>query len=228
MSHLKLKAKAIVAVRRRKKKEQDTKDALLARERAIETRLMDALSHPTPKDGRDGRDAPTLSDILAAIEIPAPIHTTVVQEVDPTDMEVFIRGMLPEVDPSDRPKVEQIVNETTIDISDEKLEGLVSQKEFKDALRRIQDAISANQSSGTSPSIQEQIDDNELGIEDLIKVLEGLITDLMAQGATNEQILKGIESHTEAVLKVQRAALMGIEIIADQEEGTLIEDINEE
>jgi hypothetical protein len=78
------------------------------------------------------------------------------------------------------------------------------------------------------PLTGDRLDDIEEEVADLIVVLEGLITDLIAQGATNEEILRNVESHTEAVLKVQRAALMGIEIIADQEEGTLIEDINEE
>jgi len=118
--------------------------------------LLEKVTIPRGKDGaagRDGTDAPTLQEVLDAIEVPAPIHqtTTVVQEVNPTDMEVFIRGLLPEINPEDRPAVEQITN--TIDVSDEKLEeatsGLVTQIEFKKALRRIQDAITANQSGGS-------------------------------------------------------------------------------
>ena len=146
--NLKLKAKAIVAVRRRKKLEAEAKIALEARESALIERLLAKVTLPIPKDGIDGRDAPTLSDIMAQIHIPEPTHTTVVQEVNPTDMEVFIRGLLPEIQPEDRPAVEQIIQETTIDVSDEKLEGFVSQEEFKKTLRKIQDAITANAGGG--------------------------------------------------------------------------------
>ena len=152
-SNLKRKAKAIVAVRNRKKREEEEKIALEARERLLIDRLLEKVTIPRGKDGtsgRDGTDAPTMDAILAEIIplIPEPVHTTVVQEVNPTDMEVFIKGMLPEIDPSDRPAVEQITNEVTIDISDEKLEGMVTQEEFKKALRKIQDAITASQSGG--------------------------------------------------------------------------------
>ena len=68
----------------------------------------------------------------------------------------------------------------------------------------------------------------EMAIEDLNTALTSLIVTLTAQGATNEEILSGIESHTTAVLKTQRATLMGIEIIADQEEGSLIDNAEEE
>ena len=147
------KAKAIVAVRRKRLAEQAKKDAIEARERALESRLLTTLTQHIPRDGKDGlsgADAPSMDAILAELTplIPEATHTTVVQEVNPTDMEEFIKGLLPEMDQSLRPAVEQIVNETTIDVSDEKLEGLVSKKEFKESLRRIQDAISASQSGG--------------------------------------------------------------------------------
>lgn len=155
MSILKLKAKAIVAVRRKKKHIQDEKDAVAARERLLESRLLSTLTQRIPKDGKAGRDAPTLAEILSAIELPEPIihhtETTVVQEVNPTDrdvlfsdMEKFVKGLLPEIQPEDKPIVEQI----TIDVSDEKLEGFVSQEEFKKKLILIQDAITASQSNG--------------------------------------------------------------------------------
>ena len=145
MTDLKLKAKAIVAVRRRREK-----IALERSERLLIERLLAKVELPIAKDGKAGRDAPTLSEILEAIEVPAPIHqtTTVVQEVNPADMEVFIKGLLPEIQPEDRPAVEQITN--TIDVSDEKLEGFVSKVEFKKTLEKIQDAITASQGGGGS------------------------------------------------------------------------------
>ena len=152
-SNLKLKAKAIVAVRKRKKLEADKKLALAARESALESRLLTTLTQRIPEAPKAPRDAPTLSEVVAEMLplMPESTHTetTVVQEVNPTDMEVFIRGMLPEIDPNDRPAVEQIIQETTIDVSDDKLKGFVSQDEFKKALRRIQDAISASQGGGS-------------------------------------------------------------------------------
>ena len=156
---LKLKAKAIVAVRRRKKLEEQAKLAAEARESLLVERLLSNLVLPIAKDGLPGErgtDAPSMQEILAELTplLPQSTHTetTVVQEVNPTDMDVlfsdmenFIKGLLPEIQPEDRPAVEQI----TIDVSDEKLEGFVSQEEFKKALRRIQDAISANASGGS-------------------------------------------------------------------------------
>ena len=143
-----LKARARVAVRNRKRKVEADKIAIQAREDALIERLLANLTLPIAKDGKDGRDAPTLPEILSSIELPKPeIHhteTTVVQEVNPTDMEVFIKGLLPEIQPEDKPAVEQI----TVDVSEEKLEGFVSKKEFNKALERIQDAITANQSGG--------------------------------------------------------------------------------
>ena len=152
---LKLKAKAIVAVRKRKKLEEEERLALEARERAIEQRLLATLTQRIPKDGKDAV-APSMDAILAELIplIPESTHTTVVQEVNPTDrdvlfsdMENFIKGLLPEIQPEDRPKVEQITN--TIDVSDEKLEGFVTQKEFKKTLQKIQDAITASQGGGS-------------------------------------------------------------------------------
>ena len=151
---LKLKAKAIVAVRRRKKLEEEARIALEARESLLIERMLEKVTVPRGQDGssgRDGTDAPTMQEILAELTplIPESTHTetTVVQEVNPTDMEVFIKGLLPEIQPEDRPAVEQITN--TIDVSDEKLEEFVSKVEFKKTLEKIQDAITASQGGGS-------------------------------------------------------------------------------
>jgi len=178
-SNLKLKAKAIVAVRRRKKKEQEARDAIQASQEALEERLSSNLYQRITSEIKAPEQPPTLSEIIEGVlpRIPQQEPNTVVQMVEhPTvskddlheDMEVFIKGYLPTILPEDRPAVEQIVNETTIDISDEKLEGLVSQKEFKDALRRIQDAISANQSSGGGGSNTELVNVIQVSVDTTI------------------------------------------------------------
>ena len=210
---LKLKAKAIVAVRRRKKLEAEAAIALAARESALIERLLAKVELPIAKDGINGRDAPTLSDIVAEILPQLPEPNTVVQMVEhPTvskddlheDMEVFIKGYLPTILPEDRPAVEQIIQETTIDVSDEKLEGFVSQSEFKKTLEKIQDAITASQ-GGRGPSYLAEIQDNAQEIEELSEALNTLITNLTAQGLTTQDILRSIESigsHTEDELRL--------------------------
>ena len=136
-------AKAKVAVRKRKK-------ALEASESSLIERLMAKVSIPPPIAGKDGRDAPTLSEILEGVVPLLPetkvIETTVKEGFDEDLIDRMIKARLPEIQPEDRPKVEQITN--TIDVSEEKLEGFVSKVEFKKALQRIQDAITANQSGG--------------------------------------------------------------------------------
>jgi len=201
VTDLKLKAKAIVAVRRKREQE-----ALERSERLLIERLLAKIELPIAKDGTDGRDAPTLSQILEAIEVPAPIHqtTTVVQEVSPTDMEVFIKGLLPEIQPEDRPAVEQITN--TIDVSDEKLEGFVTKKEFNKTLEKIQDAITAGQSGGHP--LNPQIAENAEEIQELSDALNNLITTLSEQGLTTQDILRSIEtvaSHTQEELELLNA-----------------------
>ena len=194
IDNLKLKARAIVAVRKRKRAKEEADIASRRSEDALIERLLATLVLPIAKDGIDGRDAPTLSDILTEIEplLPKPeIHqTTVVQEVNPTDMEVFIRGLLPEIQEVDKPAVEQITN--TIDVSEEKLEGFVTKKEMDEHLIRIQRAISAGQSGGSA--VNPQVAENAEEILELSEALNDLITTLSAQGLTTQDILRSIES----------------------------------
>ena len=139
-------ARAKVATRKKKAK----KEALEASESSLIERLMAKVSIPPPIAGKDGRDAPTLSEILEGVVPLLPetkvIETTVKEGFDEDLIDRMIKARLPEIQPEDRPKVEQITN--TIDVSEEKLEGFVSKVEFKKALQRIQDAITANQSGG--------------------------------------------------------------------------------
>ena len=207
MIDLKLKAKAIVAVRKRKRAEEKAKQAVQAREDALVERLLSTLVLPIPKDGKDAV-APSMDAILAELIplIPEPKHTTVVQEVNPTDMEVFIKGLLPEIQPEDRPAVEQITNETTIDISDEKLEGFVTKKEMEKHLLNIQRAISSGQSGGKA--VNPQVAENAEEIQELSEALNNLITTLSAQGLTTQDILRSIEAvatHTQEELELLNA-----------------------
>ena len=214
IDNLKLKARAIVAVRKRKAKQEqerlEVERATQASEDALIERLLSTLTLPTPKDGKDGRDAPTLSDILGAIELPEAkiVHTekTIVQEVNPTtkeglklEMEDFIRGLLPEIQPEDRPAVEQLVPEVD-------LTGLVTHEEMKEHLKRIQRAISASQSGGTA--VNPQIQENAEEILELSEALNNLITTLSAQGLTTQDILRSIETvahHSQEELKLLNA-----------------------
>jgi len=140
-------AKAKVAVRKRKAAAKASEDSLVERVQAN-------LSYPTAKHGKDGRDAPTLSDIVEAVTPLLPetkiehTETTIVEKIKDGQIEDVVQMMLdaqlPEIQPEDRPAVEQI----TIDVSDEKLEGFVSKKDFDKALVRIQRAIQQGSGGG--------------------------------------------------------------------------------
>ena len=174
-SILKLKAKAIVAVRKRKLAKELEEGIKQASESALENRLVATLTqHITSLE--KARDKPvTASDVLSLIDLPAPqIHhteNTIVQKVDPTltdegklNMEVFIRGILPEILPEDKPAVEQI----TIDESDEKLEGFVSKEEMKKHLRKIQRAI-LEQSGGGGGAAGDLVHVITVSVDTIIK-----------------------------------------------------------
>ena len=78
------------------------------------------------------------------------------------------------------------------------------------------------------PLTGDRLDDIEEELTDLIAALEDLITDLIAQGASAEEHNRTKIEQADTLIKIAKANLMGIEIIADQEEGTLIEDVSEE
>ena len=138
-------AKAKVAVRKRKAAAKASEDSLVER-------IQANLSYPTAMHGKDGRDAPTLSQVVEAVTPLLPeakvehTETTIVEKIKDGQIEdivdLMLTAKLPEIRPEDRPAVEQI----TIDVSDEKLEGFVSKEDFDKALVRIQRAI--QQSSG--------------------------------------------------------------------------------
>ena len=66
----------------------------------------------------------------------------------------------------------------------------------------------------------------EMAIEDLNDNLSGLIVSLTATGVETNTILSGIEGDVYKSLRVQKATLLGIEIISDQD--NLIDNIDEE
>jgi len=68
----------------------------------------------------------------------------------------------------------------------------------------------------------------EMAIEDNTEALTSLITILTAQGVQTNQILEDLEGHSVDAINVQKATLLGIEIISDSENGSLIQDIDEE
>jgi len=147
------KIQIAVAKVRARKKLKELEKALEASDSSLIERILGKITLPIPEKGKDGErglDAPQMSDILEAVTPLLPEtkieHTTVVEKLDPAEMEDFIKGFLPETKPEDRPVVEQITN--TIDVSDEKLEGFVSQEEMKQHLIKIQRAITASQSGG--------------------------------------------------------------------------------
>ena len=148
---LRLKAKAKVAVRKRK-------EAIEASDSSIVERIQAKVSIPTPEKGKDGRDAPTMDEVLKGIIPYLPEtkveHTTVKETIDESIIDRMINAKLPEIQPEDRPTVEQI----TIDVSDEKLEEFITKKDFDKALIKIQRAIQGSAGGG--------------GIQQLVKVTE--------------------------------------------------------
>lgn len=140
-------AKAKASTRR--KKQEASQEALLST-------LLSRVTLPTPKPGKDGRDAPTLSEVLEAVTPLLPeakveqttVEKTIVQKIDAGELKAamsdFIEAKLPEIEKQYRPKVELIREE----ISDEKLEGFVTQKDLDKALRKVQEAITYHSGSG--------------------------------------------------------------------------------
>ncbi len=155
MASLQLRARALAFAKEKKKKEE-------AEEASRESLVNDILSRvvlPTPNNGRDGRDAPELSEIVKAVTPLLPeakveqttVEKTIVQKINTGELEEamssFIEGKLPEMEKSLRPKVELIRE----DVSDEKLEGFVTKEDLDKALKRVQDAITYHSGGGSPP-----------------------------------------------------------------------------
>ena len=68
----------------------------------------------------------------------------------------------------------------------------------------------------------------EMAIEDNSEATTALIATLTVQGTTNEGLLRDINEHTTEATKVHKATLLGIEIISDQDEGSLIDNVEED
>lgn len=137
----------------RKRRVKKDKDNLLSK-------LVNSFNQPIDgtdgTNGKDGRDAPTLEDILSKVTpmLPEPrievTEKTIIEKIDSGDLEDIVEAMLqakiPEIKLEDRPPVEQI----TIDVSDDKLDGFVTKKDFDKALIRIQRAITSHSGGGGS------------------------------------------------------------------------------
>lgn len=148
MPTLSQRAKAFSLSKEKKRKLKAIDAALEAQDSSLIERILGRIVLPTPEKAKDGENAPQMSEILEAITPLLPKtkveQTTVVEKIDPQDMEEFIKGLLPKEDLTLRPAVEQI----TVDVSDDKLEEFVSKEEMKEHLRKIQDAITGSQSNG--------------------------------------------------------------------------------
>jgi len=148
------KAKAAIAIAKAKVKVKTRKEAKEKAERDLISKIQKGIVVPTPIAGKAGRDAPELSTILESLQgmLPEPkvenVTNTIVQKIDEGDLSGMVEAMLsakiPEIEKSLRPKVELIRE----DVSEEKLEGFVSKKDFDKALERIQDAITYHSGGG--------------------------------------------------------------------------------
>jgi len=174
-------AKAKVSVRRRK----------AAREEADETIVGKVMSWVRVPEGKAGRDAPEMSEILDKIVplLPEPkiVQNTIVQKIDEGDFRGMVQAMLdaqiPDIAIEDRPVVEHI----TMDVSDEKLEGFVTKEEMDKHLIRIQRAIQSSSggggSSGDLANVIQVFEDTTITSEQLLAERYNVIL-IMTAGIT--------------------------------------------
>ena len=210
MLNLKLKAKAIATARERKRKAKAANASKTASQAAHEELMIKTILSklPEPTHGRDGsrgldgRNAPTITEIMAKVIplIPQPVERVVKQEIDFGDIEEFVRGMLPAEDPTMRPKSEQLIVEPSTK------QKYVTQDDLNDALRRVQSAIEQSSGGSSIPrSIIEDVADNTQEIDSLTEALTNLITELLTQGETSqltrEELVSAID-HTREELEL--------------------------
>lgn len=135
----KLKAKAKVAVRRRRQKEQDLVDRIAK----LVPRPQDGLDGV---NGRDGRDAPTMEEILSEIipQLPTPQNTTIVEEVVQELDEKKLRRLIQEEMPESKlPEIRVIEKEVDFDKGE-----FITKDEMEDILRRVDQAIQNTRGGG--------------------------------------------------------------------------------
>jgi hypothetical protein len=117
---------------------------------------------PQPVNGIDGRDAPTLEEIIEAVRPLLPeakverVQTTVREDFSYEQFEEFLNKKLPEMEEQFRPKTELIREE----LDESRLEDFVSKKDLDDALRRVQRAIEYSSGGGGG------------GIKELVNVIQ--------------------------------------------------------
>lgn len=142
-STLKNKAKARVAVRKRRKEREDFIKSIL-----------NEISVPEPingtngengrdgRDGKDGRDAPTIDEILLKIPKQEFDGVTAIEFEDM--FKAALDKELPKLEDKFRPKVELIREE----IPKDKLDSFITKKELDKVLRRVEEAIVYHSGSG--------------------------------------------------------------------------------
>ena len=203
-------AKAKSNTRKRKAANASKTASQAAHEELMIKTILSKLPEPTHgRDGSrglDGRNAPTITEIMAKVIplIPQPVERVVKQEINFGDIEEFVRGMLPAEDPTMRPKVEQIVEQEVPSTSTK--QKYVTQDDLNDALRRVQSAIEQSSGGSSIPrSIIEDVADNTQEIDSLTEALTNLITELLTQGETSqltrEELVSAID-HTREELEL--------------------------
>ena len=199
-------AKAKSNTRKRKAANASKTASQAAHEELMIKTILSKLPEPTHgRDGSrglDGRNAPTITEIMAKVIplIPQPVERVVKQEIDFGDIEEFVRGMLPAEDPTMRPKSEQLIVEPSTK------QKYVTQDDLNDALRRVQSAIEQSSGGSSIPrSIIEDVADNTQEIDSLTEALTNLITELLTQGETSqltrEELVSAID-HTREELEL--------------------------
>jgi len=142
-----LKAKRLVRDRSIAKAKKQVAD------KDLKALIQGLIVIPSVKDGArgvDGKDAPSMADILTQVKPLLPEtkieQTTIIQKMEEGDFsgmfDAMLEAKMPELERKFRPKVELIRDEKP------DLTGFATKKELDKALQRVQEAITYHSSSG--------------------------------------------------------------------------------
>lgn len=178
-STLKNKAKAKVAVRKRRKERESLVKSVLSE-----------ISVPEPingtngengrdgRDGKDGRDAPTIDEILLKIPKQEFDGVTAIEFEDM--FKAALDKELPKLEDKFRPKVELIREE----IPKDKLDSFITKKELDKVLRRVEEAI-VYHSGGGGQQLASEADEK---VDKLIETLEVLLSDIASDTSNLDKL----------------------------------------
>lgn len=165
----------------------------------LEFLVSQVLSRVEVQHGRDGKDAPSLEEIMQEVRslMPEPkiIQKTTVQQIKEEIADEKIRELIKQELPEPTvPEIRIIEKEQELDTS-----GFLTKDEFKKALRRIDQAIQANKGGGgfaaqVRDDLTTNINNNKQEIDELTANLSTLIDNLLAQGASTQDILQEVIS----------------------------------